>query len=597
MESRCMEKQSVHRRLFGKETKMEGVNHSNWIWIPGWEKEDQTKAHLVYFRKKFTVNEVPDEMKVWVSAESRYKLYVNGQLAELGPCKGDRMIWYYDEIDISPYLTEGENVLAAEVLRYPVNGWGNHSIIRTFTPGFYLKEIGGTHGIEADETWRCSVAQDFQIVSEFPWHAQLQILEKRIADAGMTGWKQKPYQDDSWDYAKSYADEQISLLKSPGNLNSRPIPSMLKVQRHFNGVYGAGREDASAGKWDAVLHGKGTMEIASHSREMVEIDAGEMMCGFLSLRMAGGSGAVIRMMTSEGYVSKLPSSPGEFAVKGDRTDWKNGHLHGFIDTYQTAGNGTKEQPECYEPFWFRTFRFVRLEIQTADEPITMESFLYIYGLMYAADILEYLDRKDTAQEYRRRAERVKTAINTYCVDEQGRYTDGPGVREYSQHCQVFALLTDTVCVEKGRELLRESLKDTETYAACTVAMAFYLFRALEKAEIYEQTQHIWDLWRNMLDKHLTTCAENDLEERSDCHAWGALALYELPSVTLGVRPGAPGYEKVLIQPVPGYLDYASGDAVTPQGIVHVEWHKNQDGTIEQNSYLRSAVGETPITLR
>ncbi|MCM1123084.1 MAG: hypothetical protein NC416_10910 [Eubacterium sp.] len=784
-----MEKQSVHRRLFGKETKMEGVKDSNWIWIPDWEKEDQTKAHLVYFRKKFTVNEVPDEMKVRVSAESRYKLYVNGQLAELGPCKGDRMIWYYDEIDISPYLTEGENVLAAEVLRYPVNGWGNHSIIRTFTPGFYLKEIGGTHGIEADETWRCSVVQDFQIVSEFPWHAQLQILEKRIADAGMTGWKQKPYQDDSWDYAKSYADEQINLLTSPGNLNPRPIPSMLKVQRHFNGVYGAGREAASAGKWDAVLHGKDTVEIASHSREMVEIDAGEMMCGFLSLRMAGGSGAVIRMMTSEGYVSKLPSSPGEFAVKGDRTDWKNGHLHGFIDTYQTAGNGTKEQPECYEPFWFRTFRFVRLEIQTADEPltitgfdyletgyplevraqvstsdqslesiweislrslrrcmqetytdcpfyeqlqyamdarsqilytyavsgddrlarqcmedfrrsqrpdgtlnschpdaepnviptfgiyyilmlydhmmyvgdkkflrrhlgcmdnvinffeenleerglvgsiggpltdrrywsfidwalpwgettgmpsaglhgpITMESFLYIYGLMYAADILEYLDRKDTAQEYRRRAERVKTAVNTYCVDEQGRYMDGPGVREYSQHCQVFALLTDTVSVEKGRELLRESLKDTETYAACTVAMAFYLFRALEKAEIYEETQHIWDLWRNMLDKHLTTCAENDLDERSDCHAWGALALYELPSVTLGVRPGAPGYERVLIQPVPGYLDYASGDAVTPHGIVHVEWHKNQDGKIEQNYYLRSAVGETPITLR
>ncbi len=74
----------------------------------------------------------------------------------------------------------------------------------------------------------------------------------------------------------------------------------------------------------------------------------------------------------------------------------------------------------------------------------------------------------------------------------------------------------------------------------------------------------------MLDNHLTTCVENFLDERSDCHAWGSLALYELTSVTLGVRPAAPGYQKISIQPVPGYLDYAKGDVITPHGMVHVE---------------------------
>ncbi len=218
-------------------------------------------------------------------------------------------------------------------------------------------------------------------------------------------------------------------------------------------------------------------------------------------------------------------------------------------------------------------------------PVTMESFLYIYGLLYGADILEYMGRGDTAEEYRRRAGQVKKAVNTYCVDSKGRYMDGPGIEEYSQHCQVFALLTDTVSIEKGRKLLEESLQDTDTYAACTVAMAFYLFRALEKADMYEETRAIWDLWRNMIAKHLTTCAENDLDERSDCHAWGALALYELPSVTLGVRPGAPGYKKIEVCPTPGYLDYANGDVITPHGTVHVEWHKEQDGRIALNYSL------------
>ncbi|MCM1388281.1 MAG: hypothetical protein NC231_13215 [Bacillus sp. (in: Bacteria)] len=747
------------------------IGNANWIWVPEWEKQNQTKAHLVYFRRKCQLDVKPIEMKIRISADSRYKLYVNGKLAEIGPCKGDCIVWYYDEVDIAPFLEKGENILAVEVLRYPVNGWGNHSIIRTHTPGFYLKDMSGTYRLDADETWRCMVVKDFQIVSEFPWHAQLQILENYLADAEMMGWKQKEYQDNFWKNAISYSEEQISLLKSPGNLKPRPIPSMQKLPKKFQGLYGKCRDNPFAAEWDGMLKAGDALRIAPHNHEIVEIDAGEMMCGFLSLCVIGGRGSVIHIMSSEGYVKELPSSPGGFAVKGNRTDWENGYLHGFTDTYTVAGNGTEEKPETYEPFWFRTFRFVQLEIQTADAelviagfdyletgyplevhtqvhtsdksleaiwdislrslkrcmqetytdcpfyeqlqyamdarsqilytytisgderlarqcmddfrrsqrpdgtlnscypdaevnvipsfgiyyilmlydymmyvgdkkflrkhlgcmdnilnffeenleergligsiggqlteraywsfidwalpwgettgmppagrkgPITMESFLYIYGLMYAADILEYLNRNDTAREYRGRAEKVRTAVNRYCVDGEGRYTDGPGVREYSQHCQIFALLTDTVSVDRGRELLKASLTDTKTYAECSVAMAFYLFRALEKAELYEETESVWNLWRGMLDKHLTTCAENNLDERSDCHAWGALALYELSSVILGVRPGAPGYGKINIQPVPGYLDYASGDVITPHGIVHVEWYKKEDGTI------------------
>ena len=157
----------------------------------------------------------------------------------------------------------------------------------------------------------------------------------------------------------------------------------------------------------------------------------------------------------------------------------------------------------------------------------------------------------------------------YCKDSKG-YQDGPGVSQYSQHRQVLAILTDTIPAEEGRKFLLASLQDTVTYASCTVAMAFYLFRALEKAGIYEETQFTWNLWKRMLDNHLTTCVENFLDERSDCHAWGSLALYELTSVTLGVRPAAPGYQKISIQPVPGYLDYAKGDVITPHGMVHVE---------------------------
>lgn len=110
-------------------------------------------------------------------------------------------------------------------------------------------------------------------------------------------------------------------------------------------------------------------------------------------------------------------------------------------------------------------------------------------------------------------------------------------------------------------------------------MSFYLFRALEKAGLYEYTDQFWNAWRNMLDMHCTTCVESEAYSRSECHGWGALILYELPAVTLGVRPAAPGYGKVHIAPVPGYLSWARGKVKTPRGDVRVTW-KMKEGEVK-----------------
>ena len=209
----------------------------------------------------------------------------------------------------------------------------------------------------------------------------------------------------------------------------------------------------------------------------------------------------------------------------------------------------------------------------------MESLLYIMGLDAAADVNEYLGRMDTAAEYRTRADEVRTAVNKYCTGVNGMIQDGPGYEDYSQHCQVFAAITNTVTGEQAKKNLEVTLDNKEDYAQCSVAMAYYLFRALEKTGMYERTDECWNVWRKMVENKLTTCVEDGVNGRSDCHAWGALALYELPSVVLGVRPAAPGYKKIAIEPHPGYMTSASGDVITPRGMVHVEWKKNDDGTL------------------
>lgn len=60
---------------------------------------------------------------------------------------------------------------------------------------------------------------------------------------------------------------------------------------------------------------------------------------------------------------------------------------------------------------------------------------------------------------------------------------------------------------------------------------------------------------------------------------GVLILYELPSITLGVRPAAPGYKKTRIASVTGYLTHASGIVKTPAGNIRVSW-KIEDGAFK-----------------
>lgn len=207
-------------------------------------------------------------------------------------------------------------------------------------------------------------------------------------------------------------------------------------------------------------------------------------------------------------------------------------------------------------------------------PLTMESLLAVMGFQYAAKICNHLGETALAEKYRMQAAQIQRAVNAHCRNDQGMYTDGPGCTDVSQHCQVFAVLTHTVSLEEGRQNLISTLNDTQHYAQCSIAMVYYLFRALEMTGLYNRTAELWRPWERMLANHLTTSAEDDLNQRSDCHAWGSVALYELPSAILGVKPAEPGYRSAIIAPHPVDMLYARGTVATPRGPVSVSWSRD-----------------------
>ncbi len=68
-----------------------------------------------YFRRQFTLDEVPARFIVHVTADSRYRLWVNGVPAGRGPLKGTLEHYFYETYDIASLLHPGDNIIAAEV--------------------------------------------------------------------------------------------------------------------------------------------------------------------------------------------------------------------------------------------------------------------------------------------------------------------------------------------------------------------------------------------------------------------------------------------------------------------------------------------------
>ncbi|MBD0352399.1 MAG: alpha-rhamnosidase, partial [Flavisolibacter sp.] len=83
-----------------------------WIAVPNQPEHDYGVYH---FRKSFELTSKPAQFIVHVSGDNRYKLYINGQLASFGPARGDIFHWYYETVDIAPFLQSGKNTVAAAV--------------------------------------------------------------------------------------------------------------------------------------------------------------------------------------------------------------------------------------------------------------------------------------------------------------------------------------------------------------------------------------------------------------------------------------------------------------------------------------------------
>jgi hypothetical protein len=202
------------------------------------------------------------------------------------------------------------------------------------------------------------------------------------------------------------------------------------------------------------------------------------------------------------------------------------------------------------------------------------SLQFVLALREAADLEQAVGSPDQAARYRALADRVAAAVGRATWDESRRfYADTPGKRTYSEHVNALAVLADVVPQEEQAAFMRRVLDD-RTLTQATYYFRFYLFRAMTHAGLGDAYLEQLAPWRQMLDLGLTTWAEEPDPTRSDSHAWSAHPNYDLLATVAGIRPAAPGFSKVQIEPHLGALTSVTASVPTPRGAVSVRYTRS-----------------------
>lgn len=130
---------------------------ARWLWYPS---ERCLQNTFVLFRRELKLDARCVRARGWISADSRYRLEVNGQRVQWGPAPCDARWLEADPIDLTDALVAGDNVIGATVLYYGV-GEGTWTMGK---PGFLFRlEIetadGKTQQLVSDTSWRAHLCR------------------------------------------------------------------------------------------------------------------------------------------------------------------------------------------------------------------------------------------------------------------------------------------------------------------------------------------------------------------------------------------------------------------------------------------------------
>lgn len=342
-----------------------------WIMVPN---EPLHEYGVYQFRKAFSLDEKPASFIVHVSADNRYKLYVNGQFVSLGPARGEIFNWNYETVDIARYLQQGKNVLAAVVWNF---GDVKPEAQVSYQTAFILQGDGEKEKtVNTNNTWKCSRDSSYSMKDVVIVYSYYVAGPGEIIDYNLSakGWKNPNFDDATWASATQIMPGLPKGVFGFGvgwMLVPRTIPQMeLTAQRLLRVRKAEGVSipaDFPAKKMQVT--------IPANTTTTVLLDQGFETDAYPVLRFSQGKNADITLGYAEALYAEEPNEKNwrTFHQKGNRNEIEGKRFIGVKDSL--ISDGTIEQE--FTSLWWRTYRYMQIQVQTKDEPLVIND---LYGI-------------------------------------------------------------------------------------------------------------------------------------------------------------------------------------------------------------------------
>ncbi|MCX7798774.1 MAG: hypothetical protein N2109_00340 [Fimbriimonadales bacterium] len=336
-------------------------------WI-GFDPHPSRELGFFAFRNRLVLPRRPESFPVRVSADQRYKLYVNGRLVAFGPQRGDELHWFYETLDLAPFLQEGENWIAALVWNF---GRSAPMAQHTARLGFVFESLAYHDQLNTPGSWEAAwlPGWDFDMLQSSPSHHYAEVGPGERVDGRMHafGWETgREVQDLDWrkPFPVSWAEDRGNNSGgTPWSLIPRSIPLMEYRLRERAPVVRRGFVGDCP---DAPLpsdRGALSLPIRLRPGSKVVLDYEELLCAYPRLSVRGRPGDRVWITYAESLWNL--HQPGQWwgqAGKPHRNVVEGKQMQGYQDCIVLG-----EAPLEFEPAWWRTFRYLSLEVEGSEE--------------------------------------------------------------------------------------------------------------------------------------------------------------------------------------------------------------------------------------
>ena len=358
------------------------IEQAAWIWASG-KKEGELA--VLRFENHFAVKH-SQNVKLHVSGDMRYRLFLDGELISIGPDRCDVNHWSFASYEVA--LETGKHCLTAEV------SWiGSYAPIVQYSwrGGFILAAEGELAPVLNTGAGKWTV-QDIDAWSFDPWPGEVGTTftgHPILVGANQTIYGKKFFSPDKAPEKPVVVFGPMPVSEWSGvpsgwRLDPSELPDQLNQILRLGKVLGVIEEGLNFETalapdalkhpdirlWQALFDKGEPVKVATGRSLSVLVDLGDYYCGYSRATVSGGINADLSVIWAEGLFERPASLWSKH--KGHREKVIGKYYRGLRDTFVFDGANDRD----YEACWWRSGRYLLVTIRGGTSPICVQDISF-----------------------------------------------------------------------------------------------------------------------------------------------------------------------------------------------------------------------------